>query len=109
MCRRLPPAPDHRLPPADAARNLLEPAGGVRRRADARLCPVAHPAVGRRGGSPVIDHAWLVSHLTLLRLALFVCAAAYWCLGYHWMRPRGRQLPAAIMAAWVQFSLGLLL
>lgn len=57
----------------------------------------------------MIDPAWLRSHPTLLRLALFVCSAAYWCLGYHWMKPRGRELPAAIMAAWVQLSLGLLL
>jgi protein-S-isoprenylcysteine O-methyltransferase Ste14 len=57
----------------------------------------------------VIDRAWLLTHLTLLRPAMLACCVAYWWLGCYWLKPRGRELPAAIMAAWVQFSLGLLL
>jgi protein-S-isoprenylcysteine O-methyltransferase Ste14 len=57
----------------------------------------------------VIDRGWLVQHLTLFRLALFACCAAYGWLGWRSLRPRGVELSAGIMAAWVQLSFGSLL
>lgn len=58
---------------------------------------------------PVNVQPWLLEYFTLFRLALFFCCFGYWVVGYHWFKPRGRELPAAIMAAWVQFSIGVLL
>jgi protein-S-isoprenylcysteine O-methyltransferase Ste14 len=53
--------------------------------------------------------AWLPEHFTSFRVALFFCCFGYWMMGCVWLKPRGREMPAAIMAAWVQFSLGVLM
>jgi hypothetical protein len=53
--------------------------------------------------------SWLLEHFTLFRVALFFCCFGYWMIGCCWLKPRGREMPAAIMAAWVQFSLGVLM
>jgi hypothetical protein len=57
----------------------------------------------------MIDRSWLLQHLTLFRLCLFACCVGYWWLGHRWLPPRGRELPAGVMAAWAQFSFGTLL
>ncbi len=51
----------------------------------------------------------LLSHFPLFRLALFLSCFGWWVVAYHWLKPRGREVPAAVMAAWTQFSLGVLL
>src|SRR5262249_30052594 len=103
-----PRAPDDHLPPANAAGPLLEPAAVLRGGPDAWLRPVPHPATGG-GAAPVRDPAWLLAHLPLFRLALFLCCGAYWAAVYQWLRPRAREVNAAVMAVWVQFALGTLL
>lgn len=52
---------------------------------------------------------WVLEHPTLFRLALFLCCTGYWTLAYAGFRPRGRELAAGIMAAWVQFGAGVAL
>jgi protein-S-isoprenylcysteine O-methyltransferase Ste14 len=57
----------------------------------------------------VISPSWLLEHLTLLRLALFLASFAG-CIGLtHWLQPRGRMVGAAIMAVWSQVSVGVVL
>jgi protein-S-isoprenylcysteine O-methyltransferase Ste14 len=52
---------------------------------------------------------WLLEHFTLYRLLLFLCCAGWWTAGFLWLRPRGRELAASVMTAWVQFAAGLAL
>src|SRR5690349_16214500 len=48
----------------------------------------------------------ITAYFPLIRLGLFACSVA-WCLGgLCVLRPRRREVHAAIMAAWVQFSVG---
>ncbi|HEX8833909.1 MAG TPA: methyltransferase, partial [Abditibacteriaceae bacterium] len=47
--------------------------------------------------------------ITVFRLALFFCCVGYCAVAYYVLKPCGRQIPAAIMAAWTQFSVGVLL
>ncbi len=52
---------------------------------------------------------WILAHFPLFRLALFGCCAAYWLIGYLWLKPGRRELAIAIMAVWIQFCAGALL
>jgi hypothetical protein len=57
----------------------------------------------------VSDPAWILEHLELFRLALFLCCFGYWALAHYWLRPRAPEVRAAIMAVWVQLALGTVL
>jgi protein-S-isoprenylcysteine O-methyltransferase Ste14 len=48
-------------------------------------------------------------HFSVFRLALFFCCAGYCALAFQVLKPRGREIAAAIMAGWVQFCAGVVL
>jgi protein-S-isoprenylcysteine O-methyltransferase Ste14 len=53
--------------------------------------------------------AQILLHLSVFRLLLFFACFAYCVLAYRLSKPRGREIPAAIMASWTQFSIGVAL
>lgn len=55
----------------------------------------------------MISREWLLAHFPLFRFGLFLCAFGYWIVGYYWFKPKGREFPQAVMAVWMQLSVGI--
>jgi predicted DCC family thiol-disulfide oxidoreductase YuxK/protein-S-isoprenylcysteine O-methyltransferase Ste14 len=49
----------------------------------------------------------LLDHLTLFRTGLFLCCCGYWVIGWNWLRPDRRAFQHGVLAALMQFWLGL--
>jgi protein-S-isoprenylcysteine O-methyltransferase Ste14/predicted DCC family thiol-disulfide oxidoreductase YuxK len=50
----------------------------------------------------------ILENLTAFRFVLFICSCSYAVIIYHWLKPSYSQLKAGIMAATVQFWIGIL-
>lgn len=57
----------------------------------------------------MFDLAFILEYLTAFRFVLFLCCCGYAVIIYHWLRPTALQFKAGIMAAVMQFWMGLIL